>query len=132
MQQETLRYTIPSDAQGDSGYSVELTLSYDEMDQNDDGSYTVTGAQGSISILDQNNNVTRVDQVSGLAPYGGYGSNDNEIFPEGSPVVSPNGITFIIKITLATVTTAPATSTFMSMMPVIIISSDPTRARQKT
>ena len=96
MQQEILRYTIPSDDQGNSGYSVELTLTYDQTDQNDDGSYTATDAQGSLSVLDQNGNVTRVDQVLGLAPYGSYGSNDNEIFPGGSPVVSTNGITFII------------------------------------
>ena len=96
MQQEILRYTIPSDDQSNPGCSVAITLSYDETTQNDDGSFTVTDAQGSFSVLDQNGNVTRVDQVSGLAPYGWYGSNDNEIFLEGSAVVSTNGITFII------------------------------------
>ena len=96
MQQEVLRYTIPSDDQGNPGCSVDITLSYDETHQNDDGSFTATDAQGSYSVVDQTGRITRVDQVLGLAPQGGYGTNDNEIFLGTSPVVSANGITFTI------------------------------------
>ena len=57
---------------------------------NGDGSFTVTGITGTRTSY----GVT--DAITGLAPIGSYGGNDNELFALPSPQLTGNGMTFFI------------------------------------
>jgi hypothetical protein len=56
---------------------------------NGDGSYTIIAITGTRTF--QGN----IDAILGLTAPGGYGGNDNELFPT-SPFLSVNGVTFTI------------------------------------
>ena len=95
MAQEKIDYSILSDGTN-NGSTVDLTVTYDPSQMNADGSYTITDASGTYTVLLPSNS-SSTDQITGL---GNLGGQDQHLFINNDPAIHPifdfHGISFAI------------------------------------